>query len=88
MTTALHRLRLARGQSLRALAAEAQVSYETIRRVERGAAAVHPRTRKRLEEALGLPFDVLSAPVNENGGIRQDAAVVPRTTARKSQESR
>jgi transcriptional regulator with XRE-family HTH domain len=64
MSTALYRLRLARGQSLRQLAADAGVSYETIRRVERGDVDVRPSTRVALERAVGVPFDVLAAPVN------------------------
>ena len=88
MTTALHRLRYARGQSLRELAAEVGCSYETIRRVENGTTtAVFPRTRVALEHALGVPFEVLIAPINANGDAPKDAAVSPLTTAKKSIEA-
>jgi transcriptional regulator with XRE-family HTH domain len=68
MSTALHRLRLARGQSLRQLAADVGLSYQTLARIERGEAVCpHPRTRVVLEQAFELPFDVLTAPVNASG---------------------
>ena len=86
MTTALHRLRLARGQSLRQLAADVGCSYETIRRVENGRAVdPRPSTRTALERALGVPFDVLNLSVDANGDASQeDAAAVTVTTAEKS----
>jgi transcriptional regulator with XRE-family HTH domain len=88
MTTALYRLRLARGQSLRQLGADAGCSYETIRRIEGGQRSVHPSTRKRLEDTLGVPFEVLTAPLNANGDARQDAAAVPAvTTAKRTREA-
>ncbi len=68
MTTALHRLRLARGQSLRQLAGDVGLSYQTLYRIERGEGPrPRPSTRVALERAFGLPFDVLVAPVNTNG---------------------
>jgi transcriptional regulator with XRE-family HTH domain len=86
MTTALYRLRLARGQSLRQLAADVGCSYETIRRLERGQASAFPRTRAALERALGVPFHVLTAPLNATGDAPQDAAATTVTTAKKSLE--
>jgi transcriptional regulator with XRE-family HTH domain len=62
-TTALHRLRLRRGQTLRDLAADVGCSYQTIHRLEHGRAATAlPRTRAALERTLGLPFEVLVGP--------------------------
>ena len=83
---ALYRLRLARGQSLRQLAADVGCSYETIRRLERGQASAFPRTRAALERVLGVPFHVLTAPLNTNGDAR-DAAATTATTAKKSSEA-
>ena len=86
MTTALHRLRLTRGQTLRELAAEVGCSYETIRRIENGRTGVHPGTRYALEQTLGLPFEVLTASMNTNGGAPKDTAVKrPVTTAKLPQ---
>jgi transcriptional regulator with XRE-family HTH domain len=85
MTTALHRLRLARGQSLRQLAADVGCSYETIRRIEHGCSTdARPSTRVALERVLGVPFDVLTAPLNTNGGAPRNAAA-SLTTAEKSE---
>jgi len=85
MTTALARLRDGRNQSLREMAAEVGVSYETIRRVENGRTSVRPSVRRKLERALGLPFDVLTASVNENGDASLgDAAMAAMTTAKRS----
>lgn len=86
-TTALYRLRLSRGQSLRQLAADVGCSYETIRRIENGRAGVYPSTRAALERTFGLPFEVLTAPLNANGGATKDVAVTTGTTAKKSQEA-
>ena len=85
MTTAIRPLRLARGQSLRQLAADVGVSYETIRRIEHGRTGVHPSTRVALERTFGLPFEVLTAPINANGAPKDAAAKKPVTTAKSSQ---
>lgn len=88
MTTALRRLRLqTRCQSLRELAADVGVSYETVRRLERGeTVGVHPRTRRKFQDALGLPFDMLMRPEDENGAApEEDDAVNTGTTAKRSE---
>ena len=85
MATALARLRDGRNQSLREMAADVGVSHETIRRVENGRTSVRPSVRRKLEGALGLPFDVLTASLHENGDARKDAAVrATMTTAERS----
>lgn len=87
MTTALNRLRLARGQSLRQLAADVGCSYETIRRLERGhTTEAFPSTRVALERVLGVPYEVLIAPLNDNGDARQNVAVTAVTTAKSPSE--
>lgn len=89
MTTALHSLRLARGQSLRQLAADVGCSYETIRRVENGRSIdPRPSTRAALERALGVPFNVLTLPVDASGDAPQDAAASTVTAAEKSEAHR
>lgn len=77
MTTALYRLRLSRGQSLRQLANDVGVSYETIRRIEHGQGGVSPSTRLALERTFRLPYEVIAAPLNDHsGGAHQDTAAV------------
>ena len=70
--TMMHRLRLARGQTLRALAADVGCSYETIRLLESGAhTRTTPRVREGLERALGLPLEALLVPVDVTAGDRR-----------------
>lgn len=65
-TTILRRLRLERGYSSRALAAEVGVTHPVILRLERVGQGCHPRTRAGLVRALGVPFDVLMMPDTTN----------------------
>jgi transcriptional regulator with XRE-family HTH domain len=86
MTTALYRLRMSRGLSLRQLAREVGCAHETLRRIEQcRAKEPWPRTRVALERYFGLPFDVLAMPTNANGDAptRDAAAVTTIATARK-----
>lgn len=67
MSTLLHRLRLERGYSTRALAAEVGVSGPTIHHIEHGRRPTpHPRTCAALERVMGLPLDVLLMPDTTN----------------------
>lgn len=85
MTTALHRLRMLRGQSLRQLAADVGCSYETVRRLENGGDA-HPSTRRQFEIAFGVPFDLLTRPEDENGAAsNENGAADTLTTAEQSE---
>lgn len=90
MTTALHRLRMLRGQSLRQLAADVGVSYETVRRLEHGQrVGAHPSTRRKFEVTFGIPFDLLTRPEDDNGAASdENGAVNTLTTARQSEEVR
>lgn len=68
--TTMHRLRLARGQSLRQLAAAiGSLSYETVRRVELGRTNVGARTRYAIEQHFGLPLETLAAPLTAPGSM-------------------
>jgi len=73
-TTALYRLRLARGQSLRQLAADVGCSYQTIFRVENGG-AVYPTTRLALVRELDVPWEEIIAPLENANDAPKDAAV-------------
>ena len=85
--TTMHRLRLARGQSLRQLARDiGGISHETVRRVELGRTSVDERTRYAIEQHFGLPLATLTAPLNTNGDARQDAAVTTVTAAKQFSE--
>jgi transcriptional regulator with XRE-family HTH domain len=90
MTTALHRLRMLRGHSLRQLAADVGCSHETVRRLERGQAVdTHPSTRRKFETTFGIPFDLLTRPENDNGAAsHEDDAANTLTTAEQSEEVR
>jgi transcriptional regulator with XRE-family HTH domain len=81
--TTMHRLRLARGQSLRQLArAIGGISHETVRRIEQGRTDVAERTRYAVEQHFGLPLETLTAPVNTNAAAHKgDGAGGPTTTA-------
>lgn len=89
MTTALRSVRLARGQSLRQLAADVGISYETLRRMEDGRTTQpYPSTRVALERALGVPVDVLLTPTNDNAPVREDEGAENGPTTAKQQEVR
>ena len=53
-TARLRRLRLEAGLSLRALALAAGVSHDTAMEIEAGRRAPHPRTVKKLADALAV----------------------------------
>jgi transcriptional regulator with XRE-family HTH domain len=86
MTTALHKLRLERGQTLRELALDVGVSRDTLHRIERGQRThVRPSTRAKLARTFGMSFEELTAPATTNG-VPQDAAEFSVTTAKLSVE--
>lgn len=64
--TPLHLLRRERELSLEALARKAGVSFQTVRRADRGETQPHWRTRRRLAEALGVPEHELWPHLVEN----------------------
>jgi transcriptional regulator with XRE-family HTH domain len=82
MHTILRRLRLQRGLSSRALADLVGCTHPTILAIESGRRTnSHPRTRHALEQALGVPFDVLLLPDTTNAAaLTDDGAAAPATT--------
>jgi transcriptional regulator with XRE-family HTH domain len=59
MPTNLYVLRLERGQSLRDLADELDVHFQSLSRWERGTSQPRPDNGKKLREGLGLPLSLL-----------------------------
>ena len=57
----LKELREDRAYSIRELAELAGVHYNTVHRIEHGQGSVHPRTKRKLAEALGVaPRELLT----------------------------
>lgn len=64
--TNLRSVRIAQGYSLRALAKKMDcASYNAIHTWERGRNRPHPGNAKRLQDVLGVPLEILLAPVHE-----------------------
>lgn len=81
----LRRLRLERGLSSRALAAQVGCSHVTITNLERGVSHGHPRTRYALSQVMGLPIDTLLKPdIAATPGTMPSAASV-RVPAKESE---
>ncbi len=63
--TNLKRIRMAQGYSMRALAEKIGCTPPAVQTWEHGRCWPQPRHAKRLSDVLGMPVDVLLAPVND-----------------------
>jgi len=63
--TNLKAVRISQGYSLRALATKMDCTYNAIHTWERGENRPHPGNAKRLQDVLGVPVEILLAPVTD-----------------------